>query len=966
MKTMTHDDGKSSSFFATPAFSRFAAWALSFGCAVGWGAFAMPGNMFLPDAGPLGSVSGMCIGALAMVVIAWNCHCIVRDNPGPGGAYSFVKRTFGSDHGFLNAWFLLLTYFAILWANATALVFVIRCVFGDNLHIGPHYGIADFDIYLTETAICILAIVVAARFCLARRKTTAGVLKICATAVVAGAALSFAAILLNHRGGLASMAPLFSAEAGHTPLFGTMRIVALAPWAFVGFEVITHSSGEFSFDRRRSFSVMVWAIAAATLVYSLLAVIPALCFPEGFSNWPDYIAAHHIADGVPQLHLFVSIRTALGKPGVAVIVAAMLGAIFTTLVGNTLTLSRLLFAMQRDGILPKWFGRVNRNGEPANAILFVTCVSMIVAFLGRTIIGTIVDVASIGAAIAYGYMSAAASHSERRLTRVGGFVGIGLSIAFLLLLLVPNFLSGAMLASDSYLVLAIWCSLGFLFFRHVFKHDRRNGFGQSTIVWISMLVLIFFTTVMWLHETSTTHNTGAFANVVEFARHTAAESDAATVVERLETEAVPSELSSVNRSLVRHGLVLTSLVAMAMGVLLNLYSILRRREHKLERDKLEAQRYFFSTVSHDIRTPLNAIVGFSEMMKSGFRSDNEREQAADSILASGKTLLRLVDDVIDLSKLESGVIETKPEPTDVARLARELLDSFRITVRDKKLDIRAVIGDVPTLLLDPQRLRQILFHLVGNAVKFTKEGFVELRIAYERGEAGDEAGGGTLGIEVEDTGPGIGEEDIRKILSPYVQLDSAVSRHSGTGLGLAITRNVATAMNGALTVASTPGKGSTFSIRLRGVTETPKPAAAPSSPDTAAPKGAPRILIVDDVKMNLLVLKALLGKLGVKELSMAMNGREALDALRTGTGVDMVLTDIWMPELDGVGLLKEIRADAALSSLPVFAITADVEMQKKPEGAEFTGLFLKPITLENLETILGRRTESRATTARTR
>ena len=161
-------------------------------------------------------------------------------------------------------------------------------------------------------------------------------------------------------------------------------------------------------------------------------------------------------------------------------------------------------------------------------------------------------------------------------------------------------------------------------------------------------------------------------------------------------------------------------------------------------------------------------------------------------------------------------------------------------------------------------------------------------------------------------------------------------------------------MNGELKVDSALGKGSTFSIRLRGIAEAPKPAAS-SAPECAAqPKGAPRVLIVDDVKMNLLVLKALLGKLGVKELSMAMNGREALDVLRSGSGVDLVLTDIWMPELDGVGLLKAIRADTALSSLPVFAITADVEMQKNPEGSDFTGLFLKPITLENLETILRR------------
>ncbi len=957
------------SAFSGKTFSRFSAWALSFGCAVGWGAFAMPGNVFLPDAGPLGSVIGMCVGALAMVVIAWNCHSMIREFPGPGGSYSFAERAFGSDHGFLAAWFLLLTYLAILWANASALVFVIRCVFGDDLHFGPHYGIADSKIYLSETAICTAAVFAATGLCLLRKKLAARTLPFLATVAIAGAALAFAVVLARHRGGLGSMAPLFSAKPGHTPLYGTMRIVAMAPWAFVGFEAVSHISGEFAFPRRRSFGVMVLAIAAATLMYVMLAAVPALFFPEGFSSWPDYVAANHIADGVPQLHVFVSVRAALGKAGTAIVVSAMLGAISTTLVGNTLVLGRLMYAMHRGGSLPGWFGRLNRHGEPVNAMLCVAAVSAAVAFLGRTIIVSIVDVASIGAAFAYGYMSAAACKSKRRVTRVSGFIGIGLSLAFLLLLLVPNYLSGAMLSPDSYLILAGWCCAGFVYFRHVFKNDRRNRFGQTTVVWVSTLVLIYFTAVMWLHEASMKANESAFAGIASFASDAASSGrSAGELAAALERDALPEQLAAVNRSLLGKGLVLTGLVTMSTLVLLNLYAILRKRERKLGREKLEAHKYFISTISHDIRTPLNAIMGFSQTMRDDFAADDERRKTADSILSNGQTLLRLLDDLIDLSALEAGRLETVAEPTDVARLVSEALEPFKAQATAKGLEFRSSIGTVRALEIDRKRLRQIVENLASNAVKFTDRGFVEISAEYLPDA---DSRTGSLTLRFKDTGPGISEGDRSRIAAPFVRLSSSASRHKGTGVGLAITRNLVAAMNGELQVDSTPGKGSVFTVRLNGVREAAKTAldagstaSAPSPTATLSPAPMPaipaaepvptadkrpRVLIVDDVKLNLLVLKALLEKLGVQDIATAMNGQEALAELRDEKSVDLVLTDIWMPELDGVGLLKAIRDDKRLAPLPVFAVTADVEMQKKFQELGFNGLFLKPVSMENLK-----------------
>ncbi|MBR4613842.1 MAG: response regulator, partial [Kiritimatiellae bacterium] len=369
----------------------------------------------------------------------------------------------------------------------------------------------------------------------------------------------------------------------------------------------------------------------------------------------------------------------------------------------------------------------------------------------------------------------------------------------------------------------------------------------------------------------------------------------------------------------------------------------------------------------------------------------------------------LINDVLDLSKLESGKMNIAPEPTDCPRLLRELLDAFRVTSGKPELDLRLRVGKMPLLMLDPQRLRQIVFNLVGNAVKFTEKGHVELRAYYER-EDGEEEG--TFRLDVEDTGCGISEENLERIASPYVQVGSKISRHGGTGLGLAICKQLATAMGGKLEVTSTLGKGSTFSIVVNGVPAAedaqgredlappcapsgraaPLPAAVRASggarPELrergalAAPlfesggartlasvepssggartlsahKDAPlvrRILIVDDSRMNLMVLKALLDKAGEFEVSTASDGNEALEILRTrgADQFDLVLTDLWMPNLDGVGLVKAIRADAALASLRVIAVTADVEFRGKAREEGFDDMLLKPITMATLNTV---------------
>ena len=598
---------------------------------------------------------------------------------------------------------------------------------------------------------------------------------------------------------------------------------------------------------------------------------------------------------------------------------------------------------------------------------------------------------TIGAAIAYAYTSAAAWKLARGyLSRVVGILGLVLSAIILVLFIFPNYASGTMMATESYLILVLWCILGFVLFRDIFRHDERRRFGKSTIVWVALLILITFMSLMWMRQMTGDTTRHAIEDIERI--HDEVFPDATRAEDSAWDASLKEEQHIISVALTRGSLVQTGLMFVAFVILFNLYTILRQRERDSERDKMKARSYFFSTVSHDIRTPLNAIVGFSEMLKAGFKTEEERNQAIDSILVSSRTLMALVNDVLDLSRLESGRMSIKPVPIDCAQRLDEVFEVFKTANKNPNLELRLKVGKMPLLLLDPQRLRQVTFNMLGNAVKFTEKGYVEVRANFKPDE-GERTG--TLILEIEDTGCGIPKEDLESITSAYVQTSAKMTRNGGTGLGLAICRQLAESVGGNLNIKSEVGEGSTFTITLPevgtgGEAAPPPPPAGGSAQDReglappcapsgrAAPLpaavrasggarpqvgvapesgGAPllrRILLVDDSKMNLMVLKALLKRSGNFEVITAMDGNEALAALKAPDAkpFDLVLTDMWMPNMDGEGLVKAIRADPALASLKVVVVTADVELQGKSSGMGFDGILLKPVTSATLAPVL--------------
>jgi len=931
------------------------AWALAFGCAVGSDAFVMPWNNFLPKAGPLGTVIGIFIGGLVMTVVAWNFHYMINRQPGPGGTYSYAAEAFGNDHGFLCGVFLGFAYLAIICLDVTALVVVAHYTLGDVFNFGFRYTIEKSDIYLGDILLSVCAIAVASVIC-CRRRLSGIVQMVMAIALAAGILVCFAAAALNHGGGFGTMCPVFAPDRGHG-FFQVLNILAIAPWLFVGFESISNSSSEFSFPVSKSFWVMLAAIVTAVIAYALLTAIPVLTLGDASSaGWTGAVANVVNSGGELDHHAFDVASRFLGNTGDVIIGVTLVGAIFTNLVGNTVAVSRLVAAMADDGALPSFLGGRNADGAPRNAVLAIAALAALVVPLGRSVIGVVVDISILGAAVAYAYTSAAAFNTARKEgnkgTQATGLLGLAISLVVIFLFVMPFVsLDTTMIATESYLVLIIWCIAALAAFLAVFHRDSARRFGRSPVAWISIFIVIMILSAMWTRQKTLETTDQAFDTIINH-HVTACEVGKDNAGEW--RTILRSNLSCVNSSIFQNNLVQGGLNLLALVLMFGIYSILRRRERDAEREKSKAKSYFFSTVSHDIRTPLNAIVGFSEMLESGFKTEAERKEAIAAILMSSKTLLGLVNDVLDLSKLESGKMEILPEPTDCPRLMQVVMDAFRASGVRHDIELRCNVEEMPLLMFDPQRLRQIVFNLVGNAVKFTKKGHVELRATFNRGK--DDAG--EFRLDVEDTGCGISKEDLKHIGSAYVQVGANTSRNGGTGLGLAICKQLMAAMGGRLEVDSELGVGSTFSVVIPGVkiAKPPPEAQVSATPPVDAQERVPagkiphRILLVDDSKMNLMVMVALLKKQGDFDVVTASDGKEALDLLKNPETkpFDLVMTDMWMPNLDGEGLVRAIRRIPSLATLPVLAVTADVEVREKVAEMGFNGVLLKPITTDTL------------------
>ncbi len=366
-------------------------------------------------------------------------------------------------------------------------------------------------------------------------------------------------------------------------------------------------------------------------------------------------------------------------------------------------------------------------------------------------------------------------------------------------------------------------------------------------------------------------------------------------------------------------------------------------------DANKAKSYFLATMSHEIRTPLNAVIGFSALLQNNELPKPEQLEYLESINLAGNALLGLINDVLDLSKLEADRMTIVAVPADLNKLFKEIFSVFQYKVQEKKLAL-LIESDaaMPILKVDSARLRQVLLNLIGNAVKFTEQGSIILQVTFI--PAGSDRG--RLTIAVKDTGIGITPEAMKKIFQPFFQQDAVRDSviYKGTGLGLAISGRLVNNMGGAINVASEIGVGSTFTIDLPEVFIGELAPEQTLIPQEAVGDKPLKVLIVDDVPLNLKVLSAMLKKLKVESIS-ANSALEALEIVKKEK-FDFVLTDMWMPEITGVQLARMIHKLPGLESLQVVAVTADTEINNSFNLTQAHYMLLKPVSLEKLEKVL--------------
>lgn len=373
---------------------------------------------------------------------------------------------------------------------------------------------------------------------------------------------------------------------------------------------------------------------------------------------------------------------------------------------------------------------------------------------------------------------------------------------------------------------------------------------------------------------------------------------------------------------------------------------------------------FLANMSHEIRTPINAIMGMNEMVLRECRDDNIKGYA-NNIANASQILLSLVNDVLDLSKIESGKMEILPEPYQIASLISDVVNLIQVKASQKDLAFLIEVDkDLPTVLKgDEVRIRQVMLNLLNNAIKYTNEGSVLLKVYRTVNEA-DEM---LLNIEVTDTGIGIKEEDMGKLFGDFERLDLQKNRNiEGTGLGLAITKKLANAMGGDVQVKSEYTKGSTFSAVLPQtvVDETPIgefKASVSSGKEEAAYRTkfiAPsaKVLAVDDNELNLLVVKGLLKETQL-QITTAASGEECLERIQKET-YDLIFLDHMMPGLDGVEVMKHMKTMESnlCANTPVIALTANAikGIRETYLQAGFSDYLTKPIEDGELERMVAK------------
>ena len=905
-------------------------WAMSLGVMVGWGAFVMPGTSFLPVAGPFGTVVAMAVGTIVVLIIAKNISFLMNRNPQTGGVYSYTKEAFGRDHAFLCSWFLCLSYLTIVFLNASALFIVVRTVLGSSLQTGASYVVAGNRIFLSEIIVTVLALLsVGVLYILA--KAALQYIHTALTLILFTGSLVLALICMPH---VSPEAVLDFGFESISPAYGIFSIVILAPWAFVGFEVTSFETAHFRFSMKKAWPILLTSIVAAGFIYASMAVVSVSALPDGFSSWADYIGGLSGQTGVASVPTFHAARAILGTPGLILVAATALSAILTGIIGGYRAITRVLSTMAEDKILSEKFS------ETSYSILFVMALSILISFLGRNTLIWFVDITAFGAVVSFGYTSAAAFRIARgegnRAMSICGLTGTVISAIFVLVQIIPRLAAMEAMGSQAFLMLSLWCLLGFAFYWRTVVHSTLSEYSGMSVSGIVLFAMIIYSALMW--------------------------------VAKMLTEQAGS--NALRAQIVRGGLLSLLIIFSGLAIMLYIQNLVQKKHEINEREKIRAvesslaKSQFLFNMSHDIRTPMNAIIGYTNLARAEDSLPAVKDYL-DKIEKSSQHLLSLINDVLEMSRIESGKIELSFAPEDLCEIVGGIGNLFLTQMKEKDIAFSVHSARVKNRFVwcDKKNLNRVLLNLLSNAYKFTPKGGTVSLTLLETG--GGENGYGSYEIRIQDNGIGMSRDFVDKMFNAFERERTATeSGVEGTGLGLAITKSIVDLMGGTIEVLTTPGSGTEFIIRLKLQLSEEKEAVRPAPDPENLQSGqtdftGKRLLLVEDNGINMEIAQMILEQLGFS-VETAENGQIAVDmvsASAPGT-YDAILMDIQMPVMDGYTATRTIRAleNRELARIPILAMTAnafqeDVEASKE---ADMQAHIAKPIDVAVLKQELAR------------